>query len=98
MLSNLDSPRILIILCTDSRSLYNAVVTMNSMNKKRLIIDIMSLREAYKRREIAEVRWIDRQDNPADAFIKAKSNGVLEKFIITNKIIIYIKAKVDQPR
>lgn len=93
----MDSLRILIILYTDSRSLYNAVVIINSTNKKRLMIDIMSLREVYKQREIAEVCWIDRQNNPANAFTKAKSNRALEKFITTNEIIIYIKAKVDRP-
>ena len=31
------------------------------------MIDITSLRQSYEKREIAEVRWIDGRDNPADA-------------------------------
>jgi hypothetical protein len=32
----------------------------------------MCLRQAYKRREIIEVKWISGGDNPADAITKAK--------------------------
>ena len=42
-------------LCTDSKLLYNCLVKLSTTAKKRLIIDILCLRQAYERREIAEV-------------------------------------------
>jgi hypothetical protein len=50
-----------LILCTDSRSLYDCLVKLGTTNEKRLMIDIMSLRQSYEKREIAEVRWIELQ-------------------------------------
>jgi hypothetical protein len=42
-----------LVVYTDSKSLYNCLVKLRITYKKRLIIDIISMREAYKRREIA---------------------------------------------
>ena len=36
------------------------------------MVDLMYLRQAYKRREITEVKWISSGDNLADAMTKAK--------------------------
>lgn len=54
-----------IILCTDSKSLYDCLVKLGTTAEKRLMIDIMCLRQAYERREIAEVKWIRGSTNPA---------------------------------
>jgi hypothetical protein len=40
--------RILVIIYIDSRSLYNYLVKLSIINKKRLIINIMFLKEVYK--------------------------------------------------
>jgi hypothetical protein len=45
-----------LIVCTDSYSLYKCLVKLSTTNKKRLIIDIMALRQSYEHREIAEIR------------------------------------------
>ena len=45
-----------LVLCTDSKSLYDCLVKLGTTAEKRLMIDIMCLRQAYERREIAEVR------------------------------------------
>ena len=47
---------ILLVICTDSKSLYNCLVKLSIIQEKRLIIDVISMREAYKRREIAQVK------------------------------------------
>jgi hypothetical protein len=44
---------ILLIIYTDSKSFYNCLVKLGITQEKRLIIDIISIREAYKRKEIA---------------------------------------------
>jgi hypothetical protein len=44
-----------LILATDSKSLYDCFVRLGTVTEKRLMIDIMAMRQAYERREVAEV-------------------------------------------
>src|SRR6266536_4314074 len=44
----------LIIICTDLYSLYECLVKLGTTKEKRLMIDIMTLRQLYERREITE--------------------------------------------
>jgi len=46
----------------------------------------MYLRQAYKWREITEVKWISSEDNLADAITKAKLCQALKTLINTNKL------------
>ncbi|KZL72015.1 hypothetical protein CT0861_11847 [Colletotrichum tofieldiae] len=46
--------RILVIMCLDLRSLYKCLVRLSITDEKRLMIDIISLRELYKKKEILE--------------------------------------------
>lgn len=62
-------------------SLYDCLVKLGTTVEKRLMIDIMALRQSYERREIAETRWIHGDDNPADALTKAKPNSALSKIV-----------------
>ena len=73
----LDIPLPLTVVCTDSYSLYECLVKLRTIKEKRLMIDIITLRQSYERRELTEVRWINRQDNPADAMTKATPNKML---------------------
>jgi hypothetical protein len=59
--------------------------------KKYLIIDIIVIRQAYKKKELFEICYINRQDNPIDIITKLLFNKVLEKFVNTNKLIIRIQ-------
>ena len=45
-----------LVLYTDSKSLYECLVKLGTTQEKRLIINIMALREAYKRKEIVQVK------------------------------------------
>ncbi|KAK2036790.1 hypothetical protein LZ31DRAFT_580399 [Colletotrichum somersetense] len=51
-------PQIPTILCTDLYSLYECLVKLGTTKEKRLMIDIMALRQSYERREIYEIQWI----------------------------------------
>ena len=73
----LDIPLPLTVVCTDSYLLYECLVKLGTTKEKRLMIDIMALRQSYERRELTEVRWINRQDNPADIMTKATPNKIL---------------------
>ena len=75
-----------LIVCTDSKSLYDCLVKLGTTQEKRLMVDIMCLRQAYERREITEVRWIDGNSNPADSMTKLKASTALSRLIDSNKI------------
>ncbi|KAM4058411.1 cwf18 domain containing protein [Hirsutella rhossiliensis] len=62
---------------------------------KRLMIDIMALRQSYEKREITDIRWINGADNPADAMTKASPNRALERFIDTNSLTIRVEGYED---
>jgi hypothetical protein len=47
------------------------------------MIDVMCLRQAYERREIAEVKWIKGNSNPADSLTKAKPSNALTQLLDT---------------
>ena len=61
------------------------------------MIDIMALRQSYERREITEIRWINGDNNPADAFTKASPNRALEHFIDSNKLTVRVDGWVQRP-
>lgn len=75
-----------LVICIDSKSLYDCLVRLNTTQEKRLMIDVMSLRQAYERRQITEIKWIEGEANPADAMTKGKPCGALQDLINTNSI------------
>jgi hypothetical protein len=50
------------------------------------MINIICLYQLYKRRKIAEVKWIDRDSNPTDAITKSKPLSAFKWLINTNQI------------
>jgi hypothetical protein len=79
-----------LILLTNFRSLFDCLIKLDTTAEKRLMIDLMCLRQSYERREIAEIRWIDENINFADAMTKSKFCNALIKLIDTNIIELKI--------
>ncbi len=77
-----------LILYTDSKSLYDCLVKLGTTKEKRLMIDVMSLRQSYERCKITEVKWIHGYYNAADSMTKAKASSALKNVIETNRINI----------
>ena len=96
IMARLDKPKVPIVACTDSRSLYDCLVKLGTTKKKRLMIDIMAIREAYERNDLNDVRWIDGRDNPADSMTKGNCNNALITFIGTNKLTMRLQGWVNR--
>jgi hypothetical protein len=87
---------LLLIIYTDSKSLYKCLIKLGIMQEKRLIIDIICLRQAYKRREIIKVKWIKGNSNLADLITKSKPSNALKQLIDTNTILLNVKEWVKR--
>jgi hypothetical protein len=94
--TQLDLPPIPLVICTDSYSLYECLVKLGTTKEKRLMIDIMSLRQAYEQREIHEIRWVHGDDNPADAMTKSSPNRALERLLDSNELEVRLEGFVDR--
>ncbi|EED17253.1 hypothetical protein TSTA_023070, partial [Talaromyces stipitatus ATCC 10500] len=86
-----------LVLCTDSKSLYECLVKLGTTREKRLMIDLMCLRQSYERQEITEVRWINGNSNPANAMTKSKPCRALQELIDMNKLRIDVDGWVERP-
>jgi phosphopentomutase len=87
--------RILVIIYIDSRLLYNYLVRLKTIDKKRLMINIMSLREVYKKKEISKVWWIKGRDNLVDTYMKKILNRALERLIFINILKIRVEVYIE---
>ncbi|KAF1985596.1 hypothetical protein K402DRAFT_394577, partial [Aulographum hederae CBS 113979] len=59
---------------------------LDTTQEKRLMIDILCLRQSYERKEISEILWIKGEKNPADAMTKKKHCDALKRLITTSKV------------
>jgi hypothetical protein len=96
IMEQLELPNMPTIVCTDSYSLYECLVKLGTTKEKRLMIDIMALRQSYERRELFEIRWINGQDNPADAMTKTNPNKTLETLVDTNSLRVRVEGWVKR--
>ena len=83
-------------MCIDSRSLYECLVKLGTTQEKRLMIDILCLRQSYERREIAEILWIKGDKNPADAMTKDKGCDALQRLVDTNRLELDLEGWVER--
>ncbi|KAF1969921.1 hypothetical protein BU23DRAFT_582435 [Bimuria novae-zelandiae CBS 107.79] len=74
----LSLPAVPLVVCIDLYSLYECFVKLRTTKEKRLIINIIALRQSY-------------EHNPADAFTKVLPNRALERFVNSNKVTVQIK-------
>jgi hypothetical protein len=56
--------------------------------KKKLIINIMAIRQAYECQKMRDIRWINNRNNPADAMIKGSFNHAFKELININRLVL----------
>jgi hypothetical protein len=96
IITRLNQPEIPLVICTNLCFLYEYLMKFGTTQKKRLMIDILALRQFYKRKRIAEICWIHNRDNPADALTKATANSSLKQLVSTNKLVVRMKGYVKR--
>ena len=74
------------------------MVKLGSTKEKGLMIDIMAIRQSYERRELSEIRWINGNDNPADAMTKANPTKALKSLIDDGELSIRIEGWVQREK
>jgi hypothetical protein len=77
---------IFLTLVTDSKSLYDCLVRLKITVEKRLMMNVMTLRQWYEKREITEIKWIHESNNLVDSMTKIKSSSTLRTIIDINRI------------
>ncbi len=77
---------ICLILIIDFKSLYDCLIRLDTIVKKRLMINVIILKQSYERREIIEIKWINDENNLANLMIKTKAFLTLKKMIDINQI------------
>jgi hypothetical protein len=56
IINQLELSKLPTIVCTDSYSLYKCLVKLGTTTEKRLIINIIALRQSYKRRKLMKIQ------------------------------------------
>ncbi|KHJ33633.1 hypothetical protein EV44_g3924 [Erysiphe necator] len=68
---------------------------LGTTHEKRLMVDILAIRQSYERREIADILWIKGNRNPADAMTKEKACNALQQMVDTNRLDLELDGWVE---
>lgn len=83
-------------ICTDSKCLYDMLISLNKTTEKRLLIDLQGLREVYELREIDEILLIPSEENPADSLTKSIDSNALQMILEENRVELNPNAWVER--
>ena len=75
--------RIPVHMYTDSKSLFDTITRRSQNSEKRLLIDLATVRDSYRRKEITDVTWVRSQFNLADSMTKEIKNNILSRVLET---------------
>ena len=72
------------------------MVKLGTTKEKRLIIDIIAIRQLYKQQELLEIQWINGNDNLVDAMTKGNLVKALQSLVDTNELVVRVEGWVQQ--
>ena len=70
-------------MLTDSKSLFDTITRRSQTSEKRLLIDLATVRDSYRRKEITDVAWIRSEYNLADSMTKSSRENILTEVLHT---------------
>ena len=68
---------------TDSKSLFDTITKRSQISEKRLLIDMATVRDAYRRKEMQNIGFIKTNYNIADPLTKESENETLDELLYT---------------
>jgi len=78
------------IIYTNSFSFYKYIIKFSTIKEKRLMIDIITIKQLYERKKLLEIRWITNNNNSVNIIIKSIANKLLKSLININYFNIKI--------
>jgi len=78
------------IIYTNSFSFYKYIIKFSTIKEKRLMIDIITIKQLYERKKLLEIRWITNNNNSVNIIIKSIANKLFKSFININYFDIKI--------
>ena len=91
------SRKLPLLLLTDNSGLFNTVTKGRGTTEKRPMIDLESIREAYKRKEIDNIALIRSEFNPADGLTKLNANSALNNLTERGTISHSVEQFISTP-
>jgi hypothetical protein len=86
-----------ITIYTDSLSLFDVLTKATIPMEKRLMIDVLAIKDAYKNRELNTIGFIRTNDNPADVLTKIMAPDVLTKILSSAKLDFKVEQWIERP-
>jgi hypothetical protein len=82
--------------CPESLCTNECMVKRGATTERRLIIDVVDVRQSYERRKLSDkVDWYG-NGNPANAMTKAKPSKALQTLVDTNELRVKVVGWVDR--
>lgn len=80
-----------VIMCADSKRLFDAITRLTGVTEKRLLIDITALRQAYTTGELSNVALVSSESNIADGLTKRNRSHALQALMNSGTLSIEIR-------
>jgi hypothetical protein len=85
-----------VVIYTDFFSFYECLIKLRTTKKKRLMINIMAIRQVYKQQDVLDIRWINGRDNPANVITKGARIGPLNSLLTTTSLLCAYRNRLNE--
>ena len=89
--------KIPLMMLTDCEILFNFLTRLKVPTEKRLILDLLAVRQLYDRKEINKIALIESESKPEVGLPKLNSNGSEQFLMATGKLQYHIRQYVIDP-
>ena len=75
--------KIPLFMFKDSKSLFDTITKHSQISEKRLLVDMATIRDGYRRKERKNIGFIKTNYNIADTLTKGSENETLDELLYT---------------